>query len=127
MKKLALLVAIAMTGCTYVGAPRAGAKCSKTWVPECVTLDVVAYCEDEKWVDYACPSECRNLQATRCDWLQAREAEVCPLSFEGHGFCTAAGTAFVCLSGRWQAVTCAECTADAAANPLIAPRPSCRP
>lgn len=121
-----LLVVLALSGCVYPNAPREGAKCLARWTAECVSANVIAYCEEEKWVAYGCPSECRDLQAPRCDWVNAREGEQCPKSLEGQGFCTAAGTAFMCLTGRWSAATCTECTQDSASSPLLTARPSCR-
>lgn len=130
MNKIALLIAVVMSGCVFPNAPREGAKCMSAWSAECVNSNVIAYCEDDKWKDYACPSECRDLQTPRCNWLQAKEDDSCPKAFERFGFCTAVGTAFMCLGGKWTAVTCNQCTPDALAlvpQPQPFERPTCVP
>lgn len=97
----ALVVVVAVSGCgvqPFPGAPVAGAKCNATR-PECVTPGEISYCEGGKWVEYACPSECRNLQGQRCDWLTQKAGDACVS--EGVSTCAEDGTHLVqCSSGK---------------------------
>lgn len=98
----ALLVVVVVSGCgamPFPGAPVAGTACGSTvTLPECVTAGEIAYCESGKWVEYACPSDCRNAQPNRCDWSKAKVGDACPAAMEGERACPV-----VCTQGKFAA------------------------
>lgn len=113
MRKLLLLVALVSCGAIpFHGAPAPGTEClndpRRALLPECISADEVAYCENGKWVSYTCPSDCRNAQTVRCDWSLAEVGAECPAYEEGRRFCSAGSdTKFRrCVNGRIEAAEC---------------------
>lgn len=105
----ALLVAVVVMGCgpaPLPGAPTLGSSCVASAEPECITAASVGYCESGKWVEYACPSECRNAQSPRCDWGLSAPGDACPAAKEGAAFCGTSMRAIRCISGKYVAEEC---------------------
>lgn len=115
MRLLGLAVLFCCCGpVPFPGAPVAGAACAAV-SGECVDPTQIAYCEDGKWVVYACPSECRNLQGTRCDWmLNTRVGDACPPAVNGLGVCSSAKSARYCIDGQFVEQSCGSCEQDGA-------------
>jgi hypothetical protein len=104
-----ILLAVVMLGCgpsRLPGPPVVGSACAAGSAGECTTSASVAYCEEGKWAEYACPSECRNAQEPRCNWELSGLGDTCPKSFEGSGFCATALRLFVCSEGKYVAREC---------------------
>lgn len=114
------LVVLVVTGCGLPGAPVLGAACTAT-EPECVTSAEVAYCRENVWVSYACPSECRNLQPTRCDWRQAFEGDSCPSGLGDQSFCVSSTKRLACVNGTYRSQACPECKDNATLGTTCAP------
>lgn len=110
MLKQTVMVAVLFAACgqvTFPGAPVIGASCAAR-DGECVTPDEIAYCESGKWVSYACPTECRNLQGNRCGWRTMKEGEPC--SMDGLAVCAENSANLIsCVKGK---VVVTACTAN---------------
>jgi hypothetical protein len=110
MRKCLVVIAVVMVGCgpaRLPGAPEVGSACTAGVVAECTTSAEVAYCEDGKWTEYGCPSECRNAQSPRCNWELSNLNDACPKSLEGSGFCATSQRMFRCINGKYAAMECA--------------------